>query len=144
MNFKFGAYYSDEWTYDVKAGVGLDFCGCPTNDEAFIDILGCAGCNEIAAIRILNALKLHENKQVTVMAGLFFDDIGDSLKAIGVQMKIIPPFKYKNPHHIEDNLKIDFAALAEIKGEAANAYVTNLTDQQKEEVKKGLFKHEIA
>ena len=136
MNLKFGAYYQKEWTYDLKEGVGLDFYGCPTNDNEFIEILKGASCNEIAARRILDSLKLNEHKQVTVMSGLYFDDIGDELKAIGVQMKIIPPFIYKNPNHIEDNLKIDFAALAEIKCEKANNYVMDLTNEQKEEVKK--------
>ena len=136
MNFKFGSYYQGEWPYQPNDGVGLDFHGVPTDDNEFLYILTGASCNEIAALRILDALKLNEHKQVTVMAGLFFDDIGDSLKNIGVQMKIIPPFIYKNPHHIEDNLKIDFAALAEIKGDKANDYVMNLTDEQKQEVQR--------
>ena len=136
MNLKFGGYYQEKWIYDLKLCVGLDFYGVPTNDIEFMEILTGASCNEIAASRILDSLKLGQHKQVTVMAGLFFDEIGDELKEIGVQMTIIPPYIYKNPNHIEDNLKIDFAALAEIKGEKANTYLMDLTNEQKEEVKK--------
>lgn len=136
MKFKFGSYYQEDWPYSEKLGVGLDFYGYPTDVNEFFNILTSASCNEVAAIRILNVLKLNKHKQVTVVAGLFFDDIGDELKAIGVQMTIIPPFIYKNPDCIEKNLRMDFAALAEIKNSTEYSSLSNLTEEEKKEIKK--------
>ena len=138
MRLKFGKYFLEDWPYSIYEGVGLKFVGKPTDTLRFLDILMVADCNPIASRRILDVLERGEIKQVTVMAGLFFDEIGDSLADIGVQMKIIPPYHYPTKNHIENNAKIDYAVMDHLKGEVST-YVKNLTPTQLKEVERRII-----
>ena len=111
------------------------------NLQILFGFLMIADCNPIASRRILAVLERGEIKQVTVTAGLFFDEIGDSLADIGVQMKIIPPYHYPTKNHIEDNAKIDYAVMDHLKGEAST-YVKNLTSTQLKEVERRIIEAE--
>lgn len=112
---KFEDFYQGEWDYSECMGVGLSFEGVPTDYKRFLDILMDVSCNPVSARRILDVLEKQEIKYVTVMSRLDFNMIGHALKTVGVVMKIVPPFEYKNRESIDLNEQVDFAVLKVIR-----------------------------
>ena len=106
---RFGAYYSGDWPYERRDGVGLALVGKPTDVHRFIDILHGVSCNPVATRRILSELQAGRTKRTTVRANLNFVEIGDDLARVGVTMSVIPPGEPGDPD-------IDAQALAIVLG----------------------------
>ena len=71
-----------------------------------------ASCNPVSARRILNVLESGEVKYVTVMSRLDFNQIGDELKMVGVEMQITSPYNYKDSNEILNNSMVDEEVLS--------------------------------
>lgn len=112
MKIKFDKYYNGEWKYDLSLGVGLSFSGVPNDYKIFLDIMQGASCNPVSARRILNVLESGEVKYVTVMSRLDFNQIGDELKMVGVEMQITSPYNYKDSNEILNNSMVDEEVLS--------------------------------
>lgn len=114
---RFGKCYTGDWPYESSAGVGLSFQGVPTDYKKFLDIVMGESCNPVSARRILKILESGEKKYVTVMDGLNFEYIWESLKEIGVTMEVTPPYEYEKEgyDYIQKNSEIDRAVLETIK-----------------------------
>ena len=108
---KFEDFHQGEWPYPLDMGVGLSFEGIPNDYQIFLDILMNASCNPVSSRRILDILERNEIKYVTVMSLLDFNSIGHALAGIGVVMKIVPPFEYKDTNRPNDNDLIDRGVL---------------------------------
>ncbi|WP_434716233.1 hypothetical protein [Paraburkholderia sp. A3RO-2L] len=83
-------YDGSDWPYEC-GGVGISLEGAPTDVGAFLDLLHAESCNPPAARRILADLEAGLVKRTTLMSSLDFNRIGDSLAALGVRMRVIPP-----------------------------------------------------
>lgn len=137
MKIKFDKYYSGEWNYDLRLGVGLSFFGVPSDYRKFLDILHGVSCNPVSARRILGILESGERKYVTVMSKLNFNEIGDNLKTVGVEMRIEIPYDYKNENEISDNSLVDSQVLSEILKKDSN--IEGLENNLKELFKERLL-----
>jgi hypothetical protein len=83
-------YDGTDWPYEC-GGVGISLEGAPTDVGAFLDLLHRESCSPPAARRILADLEARLVKRTTLMSSLDFNRIGDSLAALGVRMRVIPP-----------------------------------------------------
>jgi len=125
---KFEDFYQGEWPYPESMGVGLSFEGIPNDYQVFLDILMNASCNPVSSRRILTILEKNEIKYVTVMSLLDFNSIGHDLAEIGVVMKIVPPFEYKDFNSPNENDLIDRGVLEFVQDGTTNIKY-NETDQ---------------
>lgn len=107
---QFNAFFTDPWPFSPLDGVGLAFVGAPSDPVAFIQLFQETGCSPPAARRILDELEAGRTKYATVVATINFNDLGEKLKGLHVEMRIVPPAP--NP----SDQRMDRAALAMIQG----------------------------